>query len=55
MMQVVMKHLISCENAHLGTAEEQVTLPVVFDLSNGSLVPVHHDRLHDEILQFDGL
>merc|ERR1740129_2156068 len=39
----------------LSTTEEQVTLPVVFDLRDGSLVPVHHDRLHDEILQSDGL
>ena len=33
---------------HLGWTEEQVTLPVVLDLGDRSLVTVHHDRLHDE-------
>ena len=51
----MLKHYIPLDMSHLSTAEEQVTLPVVFDLRDGSLVPVHHYRLHGEILQSDDL
>ena len=32
----------------LGATEEQITLSVVFYLSDRSLMPMHHDRLHVE-------
>ena len=35
----------------LGAAEQEVSLPVVLDLSDRPLMAVHHDGLHDEILQ----